>query len=315
MKSALLALLVLAAGACASASGSGQPDADPNRPDADPTAPDADPTAPDADPVAIDAAPADARVLDGEWEPLVTSGWTLAPGQEGYLCASKTLTETVYVGAIRPLSPPGTHHTTVSLTSGGGADNPGSPCGPMFGDFYASGVGTSELVMPAGVGLVAEKGQKVLLNLHLFNAGDTPLSGTSGIEVILVPVDEVEHPARVSFYGPADFEIPSNGQVIPWSGENTLPSNATVFAIFPHMHQLGVHFTAEVVRGGATLPQPLWDDAYQFESQEFALIPPVAFQPGDKIRTTCQWVNNTGASVHWGDSSKAEMCFSVLMTY
>ncbi len=55
MKSALLAFLALVVGACASATGSGQPDADPNRPDADPSRPDADPSQPDADPGAPDA--------------------------------------------------------------------------------------------------------------------------------------------------------------------------------------------------------------------------------------------------------------------
>jgi hypothetical protein len=256
---------------------------------------------------------ADAHVIDGEWETLIGASWSLAAGDEGYLCATKTVTETVYVGAIRPLNPLGTHHTTVSLGSGSGADDPGSPCGPMFGDFYASGVGTNELVMPEGVGLVAQKGQRLRLNLHLFNAGDTPLTGTSGIQVILVPVEKVKHPAHVSFYGPADFEIPSNGMSVPWSAEDALPAGQTVFAIFPHMHQLGTHFRADVVRTGGNLG--LWNDAYQFESQEFALLDPVTVQAGDKLRTTCTWVNTTGATVYWGDSSKAEMCFAVLMSY
>jgi hypothetical protein len=59
----------------------------------------------------------------------------------------------------------------------------------------------------------------------------------------------------------------------------------------------------------------LWDDDYQFESQEFAPLPSVAVRAGDQLETACTWVNTTGAAVQWGDSSNAEMCFSILMSY
>ena len=59
----------------------------------------------------------------------------------------------------------------------------------------------------------------------------------------------------------------------------------------------------------------LWDDDYQFESQEFAPLPSVTVGAGDQLETTCTWVNTTGSPVGWGDSSNAEMCFSILMSY
>ncbi len=59
MKPVLFAILALVVGGCASASGSGQPDADPNVPDADPNVPDADPAAPDANQTTCSTAPCD----------------------------------------------------------------------------------------------------------------------------------------------------------------------------------------------------------------------------------------------------------------
>jgi len=260
-----------------------------------------------------DGSAPDSGTPPGELVPLITAEWSLDAGQEGYLCATKTVTESLYIGAIRPVSPPGTHHTTTSLiVSPAGPDDPGSPCGPNFGNFYASGVGTGELVLPAGVGLVAPAGQRLYLNLHIFNAGSDVLTGTSGVEVRLLEPSEVEHEASVSFYGPLSFEIPPAAEH-SITHQATFGEARTLIAIFPHMHQLGTHFTAEVARGGELTT--LWDDDFQFDSQEFAAIPPVTVQPGDVLNTTCTWVNPTGQPIHWGDSSTQEMCFTTLMSY
>lgn len=254
----------------------------------------------------------DGSTLPTGFVPLITAEWSMSPGQEGYLCATKTLTETMYVGAIRPLSPTGTHHTVVSLGTPSSPDDPGSPCGPSFGEFYAAGVGTGELVLPEGVGLVAQAGRQAHLNLHLFNTQPDTLSGVSGVEVRLLQPSEVQHEASIRFYGPLSFQIPA-GQAYSVTDETTFDAPQTLIAIFPHMHRLGTHFKAEVVQGATTTT--LWDEDFQFESQEFAAIPPVTVQPGDVLRTTCTWTNTTAQDVFWGDSSNAEMCFTTLMSY
>jgi hypothetical protein len=251
----------------------------------------------------IDAAP-------GDWTPLITAGWSLGAGAEGYLCASRTLDQDYYIGAIRPVAPLGTHHTVVSVGDPAGPDDPGSPCGPMFGNFYAAGVGTGTLELPDGVGLIAQAGQQVTVNLHLFNASDQSLAGTSGVEVRLLPAAEVEHVASITFYGPFTFTIPATGT--PYSVSEDATASGTIVGLFPHMHQLGSHFTAELIGPSGTTT--LWDEPYQFESQEFAAIGPID-ATGMTLRTTCTWINDTGGPVSWGDSSNAEMCFAIVMRY
>ncbi len=267
-----------------------------------------------APPTADAAAPSDATP-PGTYVPLITAEWTRAAGEEGYWCASRTLTEDVYVGAIRPIAPFGTHHTVVTIAPASGPDDPGSPCGVEFGQFYASGVGTEALVLPEGVALVAHAGEQVHLNLHLFNATESAISGTSGIEVMPVDAASVQHQASVSLHGPTGFAIPGDGQPYSFGEAEAVPAGRTIIAIFPHMHQVGSHFKAEIERGGGS--QLLWDDDYQFESQEFQLLPggPVTTQAGDALRTTCTWTNTTGSTITWGDSSTAEMCFSIIMSY
>src|SRR6185503_2441931 len=171
-----------------------------------------------------------------------------------------------YAGALRPIGPPGTHHTVVMLTPSEGPDRT-FQCGPEFGDFWASGLGTGELVLPDGVGLLAPAGHQLRLSLHLFNATDAPISGTSGLEARLLPPSSVVHEARVTYHGPYAFSIPPDG--MPYSTTNQIPlGEKTLVGIFPHMHQLGRHFRARIVgAGGETM---LWDDDFQFESQGIA---------------------------------------------
>jgi hypothetical protein len=167
--------------------------------------------------------------------------------------------------------------------------------------------------LPEGVALYLEAGQQLNLNLHLYNTGDTDLSGTSGIEVQEVPQSEVTHEAEIFLPGPFELNIPA-GQETTISGTCTIQQSQTIFALFPHMHKLGTHFKTEVIKGGNTTA--IWDAPYAFDDQPFQLLPEqIQLAQGDKIKTTCTWVNTTNMDVQFGDDSDKEMCFSILMRY
>src|SRR5688572_24302472 len=107
------------------------------------------------------------------WQTLMTAEWTLEPGEEITSdLHTFILDRDMYVGAIRPIAPKGTHHTV--LANGQAI---------MGNIIYASGVGTNPLEFPSGVGLKLEAGDELVLQLHLFNTSFEPLSGVSGIEV------------------------------------------------------------------------------------------------------------------------------------
>jgi hypothetical protein len=280
-------------------------------------------TTPDGAPGAADAAPgADAPTgpVVHEWAPIITAAWTLQPGQEKYVCASKTLTEDVYVGGYRPIDPLGTHHTVLTYGDPTSADNPGSDCSPGVENpfwIYASGVGTNELKLPAGVGVKIPKGQQVQVNLHLFNTSDHVITGTSGVEVFAMAQSEVTDIAEMFLPGPVPFQIPAATPQAPTqtiSGDCTLHATQHLVALFPHMHQLGVHLKTEIVHADNSV-DTLHDDDYSFDAQRFDLLNNVVANAGDKIRTTCTWKNTTGAPVSFGNSSLTEMCFSILIRW
>jgi hypothetical protein len=61
-------------------------------------------------------APASATTTARTWERIIEGKWSLPPGgEEERGCYKKLLTEDVYVSAIRPVHPLGTHHTLLTL--------------------------------------------------------------------------------------------------------------------------------------------------------------------------------------------------------
>jgi hypothetical protein len=239
---------------------------------------------------------------DLEWTTLITGEWLLEPGQEKTSdIHTLMLNEDIYIGAIRPISPPGTHHTVLALN--------GLDIGQIV---YASGVGTNPLVFPPGVGLKLSAGETLVLQLHIFNVSPQTMTGLSGIEVVRIDPADVVNEADLALPGPLNFSIPPN-QEHTASGTCTVDAPQTVFAIFPHMHQLGKHFKSTLTVGGQ--PMVIHDDAYQFDHQPFLSFEPIALQPGDTIDTECTWNNTTSSEVGWGESSTTEMCFSILFRY
>jgi len=263
-----------------------------------------DPDATSAGPDAITTGP-DAGAGE-RWVVLAEKAWTLAPGTETMDNATRVLDRDLYVRAIRPIGPPGTHHTLVNV--GGGGGDPGTnPDGLIF----ASGVNTGALYMPPGVGLRLQAGQRVTAQLHLYNVGEAPLSGTSGVEVLLAEPGDIDHLAEIVLAGPLGFSIPPGEHTS--TGSCTITTPQTVFAVFPHMHQLGSHFRTSVTTGAGEVV--LHDAAYAFDEQRIDAVEPLALAPGDVVHTACTWNNTTGQNVGFGTSSDTEMCFSILFRY
>lgn len=238
------------------------------------------------------------------WQPLITKGWTLDPGEEITSdIALDTLTKDVIVGGIRPIAPVGTHHTVL------GRGTSGLQSGNII---YASGVGTNELMFPEGTGLRLEADTVIFLQLHIFNLTDEAIAGTSGVEVFVVEPETVTQEVDLFLPGPTELAIPAN-QTSTVTGTCTVAQPQTVFALFPHMHQLGTHFKTTINVGGAD--QVVHDAAYDFNEQSFLPIGPVEMAAGDSITTECTFNNTTAGTVGWGESSTTEMCFSILYRF
>jgi hypothetical protein len=253
------------------------------------------------------------------WQTLVSGEWTVPEGTEGYTCVRHTVQEDLYVNAFEAINPLGTHHTL--LTMGGRAES-GEPDGISKCNastngtlaVFASGVGTNPLVFPPGVALKIPAGTQLLLNLHLFNTGrEGEISGLSGTRISTVPVEEVEHFAEGILAGPIGLNLPP-GETTTSTGYCTMKQDTTLFAVAPHMHQLGTYerVFAETAGGEVTL----FDAPYDFDEQSFtSLAEPLQLKAGDRLRVECTHQNTTTETVRFGESTLEEMCFAGVYRY
>ncbi|HTL34231.1 MAG TPA: hypothetical protein VL326_13970 [Kofleriaceae bacterium] len=254
----------------------------------------------------------DAPVSDLGWTMLVGRSWQVPPGSaDTYKCIRIAVKEDMWVTGFRAQAPLGTHHTVLTISNNG---NQLGEYDCQVGSLdlemlWASGVGTAELNFPEGVGMKLKAGQFVNLNLHLFNASDTPLSGTSGIEVKKVEPSAVVHEADMTFSGTTNFSIPSDNQPHDVSGGCQVQSQWNVFTVWPHMHQHATKQSFEITQG-ATVTKVLDNKPYSFQEQVNYPSQTMTLNPGDRIKTTCTFVNNTGTTLTFGDSSNEEMCFT-----
>jgi hypothetical protein len=268
----------------------------------------------------IDAptAPADAFVPPSGYTKLIGRTWTLPVGAHDiYRCVRLTIPTDMYITDIEAQAPTGTHHTVLSIAGSngsGGADGEQDCSVQTLGMvmLYASGVGTSPLNFPSGVGVKIAAGTQIHLNLHLYNASDDAISGESAIWV----KSQTTAPpmlAEMVFAGPLQLTIDPGPDTV--TGTCTINKAYTLFALWPHMHKLAVSQKIELLRGTAQ-PVILHDMPYQFAEQKYwPQSPEIQLQANDKIRVTCGYNNTTGATVNWGDSSDKEMCFGGMYRY
>jgi hypothetical protein len=258
-----------------------------------------------------DAGPPDADP-DG-WVELIASDWTLQPGTEQYRCVRQTATTDMWITAMRPIAPLGTHHTVLMVSEPDGPDGEVECSSALTRPvLYASGVGTEPLALPPGVAVKIAAGQQVFLNLHLFNAGGEPLSGHAGIAVIAVDAGAVTTEAGVILAGKVlGLAIPPGAST--QTGTCTAMAATELYAIMPHMHQLGTHM--RVTFDGASGSRVLHDEPYAFNDQRYrVLAPSQAVQPDDVLTIDCGYDNPTSETVHFGESTEEEMCFAITFT-
>jgi Copper type II ascorbate-dependent monooxygenase, C-terminal domain len=96
-------------------------------------------------------------------------------------------------------------------------------------------------------------------------------------------------------------------------GTCSITSESTLFAVQPHMHQLGTHMKVVARIGG--VDQLIHDGDYDFNDQPIYPMQPLKMSPGDTLHVECTHFNTTDAVVNWGESSKAEMCHTGVYRY
>jgi hypothetical protein len=249
---------------------------------------------------------------------MFVTDFEIPAGDEFYQCQRLTLPEDLHIVRIAPESPTGVHHQVLAIDPSPGAEGKSirsTDCPATDTNWkviYASGVGTGPLSMPPEVMYQAQRGQQVLLGLHLFNATQQTLKAEVGVKLTLVDDATGYTPAGFPYVGRLPFTIGPNRTI---TGSCTVDKDTSIFAVFPHMHQTGEHLK---ITAGATV---VWDRPFSFTEQKFGAFPDwdttqpeVKLEKGEKISVECKYTAD-GVGKSFGDSSDQEMCFGFAFLY
>jgi hypothetical protein len=248
------------------------------------------------------------------WQELIARDWQVEQGSEKYVCVRTTLDRDLTIAGFDSINPKGTHHTVLTVGPPSAPDglsdcNSFVQLGTML---FGSGVATNPLEFPEGVAVRLRAGQQLLLNLHVFNTSNAPIEGVSGTRALVVDPSDVALEAESILAGTGALSLPPNQETTSF-GTCTLTSESTLFAVQPHMHQLGRHMKVTARIGG--VDRVIHDKAYDFSEQPIYPMEALKMAAGDSLYVECTHENTTNALVTWGESSTAEMCHAGVYRY
>ena len=169
------------------------------------------------------------------------------------------------------------------------------------------------LMLPQGVAFELEANQLIRLEMHYINTSDEPLDIQATTTFIPIAESEFENAADFLFAGNIDVDLPPGASTLgpSYIGVPAELQGVTFFGFTGHEHQWGTNVQVAMAAGanGADtmvydLPDFNWD-----EPETVYLDPPVALPEGGGFRLTCDWNNQSGGNVGFGESAGDEMCF------
>ena len=251
---------------------------------------------------------------------LATTSYHLDPGEEKYMCYQfYSPADAVAITHVDTISMPGIHHLALfQVMPGSNEPDATHECEVIFKlswmPVFVSGTGSKELAIPDGVGLQIAPKTQYVLQLHMQNAGDSPIDVRAGVNLTYDHNPTALQPAGIFALGKMNITIPAS--TTDYSLTETCKSNKTrnVFAVFPHMHKLGTEMDVMYTPSGGAASSFYNVNPWSFGNQPVeSLVQTLG--PDDSLTATCHWNNPNATPVTYGESSDNEMCFFVMFYY
>jgi hypothetical protein len=251
-----------------------------------------------------------------QWNAVAARAWTMPAETEGYKCVGVHVTSDGYFTGFRVASPSDVpNEVYLTVTSGNVTDGPFDCGAGSLGAelLYAASRGNTSIEFPTGFGVHVLAGQNLLLNIHLVNPADTSATDSMGVEARIGTAADVTTPIDMSLAGTFLINIPSDGQLHTATGQ-CAAGNAHLLAILPMMRSRAVHQTLTSVVD--TDSQTIFDQDFDWAHNGYTMLAtPFAIPAGANLRTVCSYVNNSGTTMNYGESTNNESCFSAVYRY
>ena len=187
------------------------------------------------------------------------------------------------------------------------------PSGSLGG--WAPGV-TVNRTLP-GTAYVIRPGTKLVMQVHYHKDGKEELDQTK----LGLYTTKVKPEKEVDIFWCADpiFKIQpgESNHKVAW--KETIPGDATIFSVMPHMHYLGKSMKAKIIKtDGSEIPL-VFVDKWDFNWQLiYALKEPLQVKKGWRVEVEAYYDNSdanpykTGRTVTWGEQTTDEMALLVI---
>jgi hypothetical protein len=260
------------------------------------------------------------QVYELTWGPV-----TVQPGEEDTRCVTVPLGNDipVKIDSIHNTLGTASHHFIVYRVAEGEINTTPTPCLP-FVDTLDPTAGAPLMItqrpdevlqLPEGVGFSLPENQLIRLEMHFVNATNAPIDVEATASLHAMADADFRDEADFLFIGNPDIELPSQPGVQSL-GPTYFPvpnslHGVNVFAITGHTHKLGTDVEVEVTTGeadpGTMVYRPTAFDWAEPETVRHD--PPFQIPEDGGFRFTCEWINETGQTVGFGESTTDEMCF------
>jgi hypothetical protein len=240
-----------------------------------------------------------------------TGTFTVDPGEEVYKCQDFTEPfggKSVGVVALQTDLTQGSHHMFAFVMPNEQlslfdslSDCPGG--GTEFHE-YLTTAGSQHMTTDyaEGIGRYFDAANGLRMNVHLFNATSEPVDAFIKLTVKTVDPAELKYKAASIFLNYLGLRVPPG--VSTQTASYVLPKDIYLLGAASHMHKWGTHFEAKTDDGYVLYQTDEWA-----EPAPFHFDPPLALTKGTRIDWSCDYANDTGETITFGDSAvKNEMC-------
>lgn len=239
--------------------------------------------------------------------------------------------------AVKPGNPKIVHHVIVFIDGSGAskkleaANQDGqegySGSGTGVGFIPSSSLGgwapgVTTRATPPGIGYLIKPGSNLVLQVHYHKSGKSEEDLTQvGLYFAKEPIQKEMRLDWIMNFG---INLPAGEKQHHETRVRTVPADATLYGVMPHMHLLGRSMKAQVeFPDGSTKPL-VWVDDWDFNWQiQYALKEPMKVPKGSKIRIDAVYDNSSDnprnpnsppKTVTWGEQTTDEM-FLLIVAY
>jgi hypothetical protein len=254
-----------------------------------------------------------------EWGPI-----TVEPTTEDTRCVVKRVGNDapIRVGQFVNVLGSASHHLIVYRVADTTEQPEPFPCDPFVdvldptrgGPLAITQKAEETISLPPGVAYSLAADQMVRIEMHYINTGDEPMEVRATTTLVEIPDADFQHEADFLFVGNVDVEVPPRRPVTLGPRFLPLPADLAginIFAITGHEHHWG---TGVDVAMGASEEGPhetvYAPDPFHWNEPETVYHdPPLAMPDNGGFNFSCDYYNDSGETVGFGESANDEMCF------